>query len=56
MADGKNRTLEEKNSKADNSIVQPSRSVEEFEKLDQELLQDIARGIKDILEGKVKEV
>lgn len=34
----------------------------EYEKLkrmanvDQELLQDIARGIKDILEGKIKEV
>lgn len=26
------------------------------EKVDQELLQDIATGIKDILEGKVKEV
>ncbi len=27
-----------------------------FEKVDKELLQDIAHGIKDILEGKVKEV
>ena len=27
-----------------------------YEKVDQELLQDIARGIKDILEGKVKEI
>ena len=26
------------------------------EEVDQELLQDIARGIKDILQGKVKEV
>ena len=30
--------------------------LKEFEKLDQELLQDIARGIKDILERKVKQV
>lgn len=27
-----------------------------LEKVDQELLKDIARGIKDILEGKLKEV
>ena len=30
--------------------------LKKFEKVDQELLQDIARGIKDISEGKVKEV
>ena len=30
--------------------------LKKFEKVDQELLKDIARGIKDILEGKVKEV
>ncbi len=30
--------------------------LKKFEKVDQELLQDIARGIKDILKGKVKEV
>lgn len=27
-----------------------------FEKVDKELLQDIAHGIKDILEGKIKEI
>ena len=30
--------------------------LKKFEKVDNELLKDIARGIKDILEGKVKEV
>ena len=30
--------------------------LKKHEQVDQELLQDIARGIKDILEGKVKEV
>ncbi|HIH17975.1 MAG TPA: hypothetical protein HA282_01235 [Nanoarchaeota archaeon] len=30
--------------------------LKKFRKVDQELLQDIARGIKDILQGKVKEV
>ena len=30
--------------------------LKQTEKVDQELLQDIARGIKDILQGKVKEV
>lgn len=30
--------------------------LKKFEKADKELLQDIARGIKDILEGKIKEV
>ena len=30
--------------------------LKQCEKVDQEILQDIARGIKDILEGKVKEV
>ena len=28
----------------------------EFKKVDQELLKDITRGIRDILEGRVKEV
>ena len=30
--------------------------LKKFEKVDQELLQDIARGIKDIVEGKIEEV
>jgi len=30
--------------------------LKKFEKVDQELLQDMARGIKDIVEGKIKEV
>ena len=30
--------------------------LKKVEKVDQELLQDIAQGIKDILKGKVKEV
>jgi len=30
--------------------------LKKFQIVDQELLQDIARGIKDILQGKVKEV
>lgn len=30
--------------------------LKKFKKTDQELLKDIARGIKDILEGKIKEV
>ena len=32
------------------------RELKKLQKADQELLQDIARGIKDILQGKVKEV
>ncbi len=32
------------------------KKLKKFEKVDQELLKDIAMGIKDILEGKVKEV
>ncbi len=32
------------------------KKLKNFEKVDQELLQDIARGIKDILQGKVKEI
>ena len=31
-------------------------NLKRIEKADQELLQDIARGIKDILQGKIKEV
>ncbi len=30
--------------------------LKKFEKVDQELLRDIAHGIKDILEGKIKEI
>ncbi len=30
--------------------------LKKFKKVDRELLQDIARGIKDILEGKIKEI
>ena len=30
--------------------------LKKFEKVDQNLLKDIAKGIKDILDGKVKEV
>ena len=32
------------------------RRLKKFEQVDQDLLKDIASGIKDILEGKVKEV
>lgn len=32
------------------------RRLKKIEKVDSELLQDIAKGIKDILDGKVKEV
>ncbi len=32
------------------------KKLKKHQKVDQELLQDIAKGIKDILEGKVKEV
>ena len=32
------------------------KKLKKFEKVDQELLKDIAKGIKDILEGKVKEI
>ena len=32
------------------------KKLKSLERVDQELLKDIARGIKDILEGKVKEV
>ncbi len=35
---------------------QEYKRLKKFEKVDNELLQDIASGIKDILEGKVKEV
>lgn len=35
---------------------QEYKRLKKFEKVDNELLQDIACGIKDILEGKVKEV
>jgi len=28
----------------------------EYQKVDQELISDIARGIKDILQGKIKEI
>ena len=35
---------------------QEYQQLKKVEKIDQELLQDIARGIKDILAGKVKEV
>lgn len=41
------------------TITIPKKEYEELKKtkkVDQELLQDIAKGIKDILEGKVKEV
>jgi len=30
--------------------------LKKYEKIDTELLQDIAKGIKDILEGRIKEV
>jgi len=30
--------------------------LKKFEKIDQELLEDIAKGIKDIAEGKIKEI
>ena len=41
------------------TVTIPKKEYEELKKfqvVDQELLQDIARGIKDILQGKVKEV
>ncbi|MBI1969470.1 hypothetical protein HYS48_02140 [Candidatus Woesearchaeota archaeon] len=44
---------------APETVTIPKKEYEEMKKqaaVDQELLQDIARGIKDILEGKVKEI
>ena len=41
------------------TVTIPKREYEKLKKseeVDQELLQDIARGIKDILQGRVKEV
>lgn len=35
---------------------QEYKKLKQIEKADQELLQDIAHGIKDILEGKVREI
>ncbi len=41
------------------TVIIPKKEYEELKKttkIDQELLQDIAEGIKDILQGKIKEV